>query len=242
MAVAAVDEWKSRYVAAIESSNQLLYDWDPNTNDVSYGGDLERILGYAAEEMVGGVVRFMELIHPADRLAFEREIERVRDTRESFHCTYRLRRRDGSLIWVEDRGHFVNTDTGKLPRMVGFIADITERTRQYQALRSSEERFSKAFRSSPDAIVISRRGDGRILEVNDSWTNLFGWDRAEAVGCTGAELGMYAANAHRARLSRMLAVHGRCFEARDGLFERVVQEAMRRALPPGRIATDAAVL
>jgi PAS domain S-box-containing protein len=212
LAEAAASEWKSRYVAAIQSSNQLLYDWDPETNEVSYGGDLARILGYSSEEMGCSLVRFIDLVHPADRQAFEREIERVRATGESFQCTYRVRRKDGRIIWVEDRGHFIRGDSGRITRMVGFLEDITERTRHYQALRSSEERFSKAFRTSPDAIVITRRSDGRIIEVNDTWEHLFSYDREEVLGRSAADLGMYVAPSDRARLTRMLSVSGRVRE------------------------------
>ena len=106
MAYATVSEWKNRYEAAIQSSNQLLYDWDPDTNDVRYGGDLERILGYTEEEMGGGLAGWLEKVYPDDRSAFEAEIARVIETHDSFRLTYRLRRKDGRVIWVEDRGHF----------------------------------------------------------------------------------------------------------------------------------------
>jgi PAS domain S-box-containing protein len=212
LAEAAVGEWKSRYAAAIESSNQLLYDWDPNTGDVTYGGDLERIIGFSSAEMAGGLTRWIETVHPADRAVFEQEIDRVRQGADSFHFTYRLRRKDGQVIWVEDRGHFIRDAAGKPSRMVGFVEDISERTRHYQALRSSEERFGKAFRSSPDAIVISRRSDGLILEVNDTWEALFGYHRDEAVGHTPVQLGIYVVGAERARLARILAIAGRVRE------------------------------
>src|SRR5262249_18402105 len=51
-----------------------------------------------------------------------------------------------------------------------------------EALRESEERFAKAFRTSPDGLIITRQSDGVILEVNDSWTSLFGYARDEVVG------------------------------------------------------------
>ena len=87
---AAVSEWKSRYEAAVQASNQLLYDWDPHTNDVTYGGDIERILGYSREEMQGGLQAFVDKLHPEDREAFEREIARVLDTEDSFRLDVSL--------------------------------------------------------------------------------------------------------------------------------------------------------
>ena len=200
---AAVSEWKSRYEAAVQASNQLLYDWDPRTNDVTYGGDIERILGYSREEMHGGLSAFADKVHAEDREAFEREIARVLETEDSFRLTYRYNREDGRVIWLEDRGYFFRDGDGRIMRMVGFLEDVTERVRTEQALRSSEERLAKAFRSSPDAISIARQEDDRLLEVNDTWEALFGYGRDKAVGRTLVELGLWG-TADRERFLRLL--------------------------------------
>jgi PAS domain S-box-containing protein len=204
MAYATVNEWKNRYEAAIRSSNQLLYDWDPNTDDVRYGGDLERILGYTEQEMGSGLAGWLEKVYADDRSAFEAEVARVIETHDSFRLVYRFRRKDGQVIWVEDRGHFFRDAQGVVSRMVGFIQDVSERTRSDQALRSSEERFSLVFRSSPQAIQITRQRDARILEVNDTWEAVFGYGREEAVGRTAADLGMFLSSADRERLLGLL--------------------------------------
>jgi len=201
----AVSEWKSRYEAAIQASNQLLYDWDPHTNDVTYGGDVQRILGYSREEMQGGLRTFADKIHPEDREAFDREIARVLDSEDSFRLTYRCCRKNGQVIWVEDRGHFFRGGDGRIMRMVGFLEDVTERVRHDQALRSSEERLAKAFRSSPDAIGICRQEDGRILDVNNMWERVFGYSRSDAAGRTAEELGLYVRLGDRDWLRERLA-------------------------------------
>ena len=149
---AALSEWKSRYEAAVLSSNQVLYDWDPHTNDVTYGGDTQRILGYRREEMHEGLQGWSDKVHPDDRAAFDAEIARVLATHDQFSLTYRFYHRDGRVLWLEDRGHFFRDGEGRILRMVGFLHDVTERMLTDEALRSSEERFSKAFRSSPDAM------------------------------------------------------------------------------------------
>jgi two-component system, LuxR family, sensor kinase FixL len=105
---------------------------------------------------------------------------------------------------VEDRGHFFRDAHGAVARMIGFIQDVSERTRSDQALRSSEERFSVVFRASPQAIQISRQRDARILEVNDTWEAVFGYSRAQAVGHTAADLGMFVAPSDRERLLGLL--------------------------------------
>ena len=84
-------------------------------------------------------------------------------------------------------------------QMLMSAVDITEVHRTEELLRRSEERFEKIFQSSPDAIVISRLEDGRYLEVNQRWVELFGFTRDEAIGRTAFDLGVWVDPAERAR-------------------------------------------
>jgi two-component system, cell cycle sensor histidine kinase and response regulator CckA len=66
----------------------------------------------------------------------------------------------------------------------GSIIDVTERKQAERTLRKSEEKFSKAFRLSPDSINITRLSDGMTLDVNEGFENMMGYTRAEAIGRT----------------------------------------------------------
>ena len=61
-----------------------------------------------------------------------------------------------------------------IDRIACVLQDITERKLAQEALRSSEERFSKAFRNSPLAITISTEWEGRYLDVNDAFLEMIG--------------------------------------------------------------------
>jgi PAS domain S-box-containing protein len=69
--------------------------------------------------------------------------------------------------------------------------ELTDRKRAEETLRESEERFSKAFRASPNAMTISRMADGTIIEVNDMWEKAFGYSRAESVDTSSIALGIW---------------------------------------------------
>jgi PAS domain S-box-containing protein len=71
-----------------------------------------------------------------------------------------------------------------------FWVDISARKQLETDLHRSEERFSKAFNATPDALVLSRLSDGRIEMVNDSFERLFGYSRAETIGKTSSDLHM----------------------------------------------------
>jgi PAS domain S-box-containing protein len=85
---------------------------------------------------------------------------------------------------------------------------IVERTQVEQALRQSEEKFSKAFRSSPSAILISTLQEGRLIEVNDSFLQLYGSSLEEVIGRTARELNLWAAPEYRAEMVQQLRQTG----------------------------------
>jgi PAS domain S-box-containing protein len=76
------------------------------------------------------------------------------------------------------------------------------------ALRESEERSTKAFRSIPDALVISRLEDGKIIEVNNSWDKVFGYSREEVIGKSSLALNLFADLADRQRIAALLHEQG----------------------------------
>ncbi|MBE0466209.1 MAG: PAS domain S-box protein [Candidatus Desulforudis sp.] len=84
-------------------------------------------------------------------------------------------------------------DTGNFFYLLGVIHDITEQERTAEALRLSEERFSKAFNCSPVLMTITRAEDGRFVDVNAAFSRVMGCTREETVGRTASELGLDAA-------------------------------------------------
>lgn len=70
--------------------------------------------------------------------------------------------------------------------------DAAERARAQQELRETEERFSKAFNSSPLVLTISSLTTGKLIEVNDTFVDVTGYSREEAVGRSTIELGLWA--------------------------------------------------
>ena len=89
------------------------------------------------------------------------------------------------------------------------LSTITSTLPPTEALRLSEEKFTIAFRISPDAVLISSLADGRILEANDSFLRLTGYTREEVVGRPTNELNVWRSMGDRAALLAALqANHG----------------------------------
>jgi PAS domain S-box-containing protein len=78
-----------------------------------------------------------------------------------------------------------------IDRVACVFQDITERQRAEEALRQSEERFSKAFQSSPAALSIALLEDGKLLEVNEAFLRMTGFNREEVIGRSTVELELW---------------------------------------------------
>ena len=78
------------------------------------------------------------------------------------------------------------------PCMLLTFTDIDERKRMENALRQSEERFSKTFSAAPVAAALSFLDEDRFLDVNNAFRKLTGYGDEDVMGRTGAELGLWS--------------------------------------------------
>jgi len=88
------------------------------------------------------------------------------------------------------------------------LRDITERKKAVDELRHSEQRFSKAFRANPQPMSLTTMSDGRYIDVNDSFLGMSNYARAEVVGRTSLELGIWETPQHRSDFIKRLQDEG----------------------------------
>jgi PAS domain S-box-containing protein len=158
-------EWANRYDAAIRASGQVLFDWDSASGDITYGGDLKRLLGYTAEEMSGGLDRLREVIHPNDLEAFDAEIERVQTNRDPFHHEFHVRKKTGETVMVEAQGFFFLDRQGRIGRMVGFLRNVTVERTAERAVQVANERLEQRVAERTAAIELSARRQEAVARL-----------------------------------------------------------------------------
>ncbi|MDE2368129.1 MAG: PAS domain S-box protein [Burkholderiales bacterium] len=95
---------------------------------------------------------------------------------------------------------------GAIGGIIVATEDISERMRAERALHDAHERFAGVFEHSPVAIAIGQAADARFIELNPAWEALLGHRRDEAIGRTGAELGIWVDP--QARATMLEAVRG----------------------------------
>jgi PAS domain S-box-containing protein len=146
-------------------------------------------LGYeSSAALIGRSV--LDFVHPGDRAVVRGRIDSIVTTSQpTLPRPIRFIGADGSDRWAETRGIAVRYEGA--PAITVIARDLTERRRAEEALRRSEERFSRIFYSTPAAISITRAADRKFVEINQPFTELTGYSREEAVGHTAAELGIW---------------------------------------------------
>jgi len=113
--------------------------------------------------------------------------------------------------WVRQKVELMRGPDGTPLRAIGTVQDITERKKAESALRESEEKFAKAFRSSPLFIAISTVDDGRYIDVNENFLKTLGHSRAEIIGNTSRNISLWKRPEDRQRAIELLQENGGLF-------------------------------
>jgi PAS domain S-box-containing protein len=128
--------------------------------------------------------------------------------------------------------------SGKVCGGVTAFRDITERKRVAEKARQSEEKFAKAFRSSPIGMSITTVTDGRYVDVNQALAHMLGYEEHEIVGRTSIELEIWWEQGRREEILDLLRRNGSIrsieviFRAKSG-DKRVVNISMENVALDG---------
>jgi PAS domain S-box-containing protein len=136
-----------------------------------------------------------DLIHPASRGVLE-ELARSGASRP---VALRLVRMDG--VAVEAEVAEIPLRWEDRPAVQWVIHDRTATNRLEQELAVAREKLAAIFESSPAAIALGTRAEGRLIETNEAFLRLVGYEREEVLGRTFLDLGIVDASAWRRRLA-----------------------------------------
>jgi len=200
---------EARLKAVLHSALDAHVAMDDAGRVTSWNQQAESMFGWAEREVLGQ--RLADIIVPhAHREAHAAGLRRFLTTGEGPILNQRIEltalRRDGAEFPVELAVTPVRVGTSWL--FSAFVRDITARRAADEALRESERKFGSAFQAHPSPMAIATLADARWVDVNESLLRLFGMNRAETVGRSGQELGIWQRDEQRVQMLAQLRAGG----------------------------------
>jgi PAS domain S-box-containing protein len=182
-AEAALRQSEANYRNLVKTANSIIIRYDPQGR-IRYINDYGvKLLGYEEHEILGRTV--FETIIP------ETEIS-GREITHSFHDLLRNPQlypqtdgenlcRDGRRVWVAWSNQAIFNEQGELVEILSVGNDTTQRRQAEEALQRSEATFRTIFENSQVGIYRTRTCDGLILNANQRFADLLGFDSPEEI-------------------------------------------------------------
>ena len=134
---------EERYTATISAVNDGIWDWNVKTGNAFFSSIYYKILGYKNNEFTANYAEWRKLVHPDDVEGVERILQHSIKTGKKFNIDLRMKTKSGAWQWVSTRGNAIEKDaSGAATRMVGVLADITERKKAEEQLRQRSEQLT----------------------------------------------------------------------------------------------------
>ena len=172
---AALVASERRYSYVSAATGEGIWDWEITTDRVNHNARWSEILGITDLEPNHAVEYFAGLLHEDDREAVMAAIGASLAQDTPYVHQHRMRRPDGRIIWVLDRGRVVERDAdGQPQRMVGSLIDMTERVEREQAFQRERQRLSNVIEGTRAGTWEWDIDTGEV-SVNTHWAEMIGY-------------------------------------------------------------------
>lgn len=183
---AALQASEERWQLALRGTNDGIWDWNVQTNEVFFSPQWKQMLGFEEPEIGNHLEEWSNRVHPDDLEQVMQAIRDHFDGKTPFYTSeHRVQCKDGSYKWILDRGRAIWDEMGKVVRMVGSHTDITydiaERRRLEGFIRRSEQQIRRIL-DSLFSFVGMLTPDGILLEANRTALDAAALSPADVLG------------------------------------------------------------
>ena len=179
-ALEEVEGQRAHFSALVETLSEVVSVVDEEGRIRYVSPVLGRVLGHSSENRYGRDA--LELVHPEDyehSLAALAQVQAEPESQASVRI--RMRTADEEWKWIDVRLRNPAAEA-QVGGVVVTLRDVSPEEQVKRALEKSEERFQRIFRHNPVPMSLSRLEDGRILDLNDSFIEIFGYEYDAVVG------------------------------------------------------------
>ena len=175
MAKEKAEESEERFNLAMKASNDGLFDWNLETNDIYYSTAWKKMIGYEDHELANDFSVWEKTTEPeAVKKSWELQQKLISKEIDRFVLEFKMKHKDGHWVDILSRAGAIFNDSGKAIRIVGTHTDITER-------KQAEEEV-KQEQSLRKTIVDSIPGTFYVLDENGLYLSWNAYQRDEIVG------------------------------------------------------------
>jgi PAS domain S-box-containing protein len=168
---------RSQHIAHLGS-----WELDFKTNHFTWSDEVFRIVGYPPQVWEPSYERFLQAVHPDDRLLVDTAFsDSLRPGCSGYQVKHRIVRPWGEIRFVLEKCEHLRDEHGQLLLSVGMIQDITERKEAEDAIAAEKEQLAVTLRSIGDG-VITTDTSGSVVIMNTAAERLTGWTQQEAYG------------------------------------------------------------
>jgi PAS domain S-box-containing protein len=198
---------EERFRLAAQAGKMFAFEWDAATDIIQRSPEFIQVLGFDGTTQTTGR-RILAQVHEADRERVMAAFAKLSPEKPSLRISFRMVRPDGTTIWVERSSRAQFDEQGRLLRIVGMVADITERKRAEEQLQESEERFRLVATTAP--VMVWMSGPDKLCTYfNQPWLTFTGRSIQQELGDGWAE------GVHAGDLKRCLETYTQAFDRRE---------------------------
>ncbi|MBI4683212.1 MAG: PAS domain-containing protein [Nitrospirae bacterium] len=179
---------EQRFYAVAKSTIDLIWEGDVRKNSLHWFGDIDKLLGYELGKFPRTIGGHLKQIHPEDRRSIAEKTEEAVKTGKNFEVIYRIKHKDGTYRYWNERGKPLEFAHQKAVRWVGSVTDITNLKKAEDDLRKSKDEYKKLsqeFLTLLDAIpdnILLLAPDMKIIWANKTAAARFNKNIEELTG------------------------------------------------------------
>ena len=166
-------ESEERFRLAEQAGRMFAYEWNAATDVIAFSAEAAQILGIEDGSPITGQ-QMLTKVHPDDRERLRVAVAGLSSEKPHLRISYRKVGPDGSVIWLDrtSQAHF--DEQGKMLRIVGMVADITERKNAEEALRDREEKFHQIADTIHEIFWMVDADTKKVIYVNPAFEQVTG--------------------------------------------------------------------
>lgn len=168
---------RERLQNIIAGTNTATWEWNIETGETIFNERWAEIIGYSLEDITPtSIETWKHFTHPDDIEKSNIILQKhFKGELEFYECECRMYHKNGSIVWVIDRGKVIEwTNEGKPLLMSGTHQDITAKKLVEEQLRASQQEFKNLFEKSPASIILHDIHTGEVIHANEAALNSYG--------------------------------------------------------------------